>query len=206
MSAGTLTVGRKSSPSSDLGGGRGTIQCLHRSPNGEPQGSPVQHRIGVKNMVRTKKADPVELAHNVETCVCSDCKVVKLDEEVAQIAAKLAEERAWFQGHLRDTDTALAHLKERFERDAKIANPSRESLSRRIGLLEERVTDLETARSSKAIMDNTFDTKVIQRLRALEGNRPIQLGDRTESAIKSQLRKVELLLESVKRKIDDPPF
>ena len=156
-------------------------------------------------MVRTKKADPVELAHNVETCVCSDCKVVKLDEEVAQIAAKLAEERAWFQGHLRDTDTALAHLKERFERDAKIANPSRESLSRRIGLLEERVTDLETARVSKAIMDNTFDTKVIQRLRALEGNRPIEISDRDVAQISRDLKLVTAKLDRIVTRLS-PPF
>jgi hypothetical protein len=142
--------------------------------------------------------------HNVETCVCSDCKVAKLDEEVAQIAAKLAEERAGFQVHLRDTDLALALLSKRFEREAGIATPSRESLSRRIRLLEERITCLETARSSKVVADNSFETKVIQRLRVLEGDRPIQLGDREEALIKSQLRKVELLLESVQRKLDTP--
>ena len=172
-------------------------------------------------MVRTKKADPVEVTHNVESCVCSDCKTRKLELEVVDLKARYADEHAHYDARLREVKDSMVHtmtrmearlstnddtLRKRFDREAGIATPSRESLSRRIGLLEERVTDLETARSSKAIMDNTFDTKVIQRLRALEGDRPIQLGDRTESAIKSQLRKVELLLESVKRKIDDPPF
>ena len=178
-------------------------------------------------MVRTKKADPVEVTHNVESCVCSDCKTRKLELEVIDLKARYADEHAHYDARLREVKDSMVHtmtrmearlstnddtLRKRFERDAQIATPERESLSRRIKLLEERVTDLENARVSKVVGDNTFETKVTQRLRVLEagacpqGHRPIQLGDRTESAIKSQLRKVELLLESVKRKIDDPPF
>ena len=162
-------------------------------------------------MVRTKKADPVELTHNVETCVCSDCKVVKLDEEVIQLKAKLADEKAWFQVHLRQTDDAIARLKERFEREAGIATPSRESLSRRNKLLEERVTDLENARVSKVVGDNTFETKVTQRLRVLEagacpqGHRPVDIRDSDVTTITRELKKVTESLEKISFRLN-PPF
>jgi hypothetical protein len=171
-------------------------------------------------MVRTKKADPVEVTHNVESCVCSDCKTRKLELEVIDLKARYADEHAHYDARLREVKDSMVHtitrmearlstnddtLRKRFERDAQIATPERESLSRRIKLLEERVTDLENARSSKVVGDNTFETKVTQRLRSLEANRPIEISNRDAAAIARDIRKVNDHLERVVERLH-PPF
>ena len=175
-------------------------------------------------MVRTKKADPVEVTHNVESCVCSDCKTRKLELEVIDLKARYADERAHYEARLQEvvmrmTEAAsrmearinddwrlsVGNLSKRFDREAGIATPSRESLSRRIKLLEERVTDLENARSSKVVGDNTFETKVTQRLRSLEANRPIEISNRDAAAIARDIKKVNDHLERVIERLH-PPF
>ena len=171
-------------------------------------------------MVRTKKVDPVELTHNAESCVCSDCKTRKLELEVIDLKARYADEHAHYDARLREVKDSMVHtitrmearlstnddtLRKRFERDAQIATPERESLSRRIKLLEERVTDLENARSSKVVGDNTFETKVTQRLRSLEANRPIEISNRDAAAIARDIRKVNDHLERVVERLH-PPF
>ena len=170
-------------------------------------------------MVRTKKADPVEVTHNVESCVCSDCKTRKLELEVIDLKARYADEHAHYEARLKEVKDSIVNtmtrmearlsvnddtLRKRLDREAGIATPSRESLSRRIGMLEERITCLETARSSKVVGDNTFETKVTQRLRSLEANRPIEISNRDAAAIARDIRKVNDHLERVVERLNPP--
>ena len=71
--------------------------------------------------------------------------------------------------------------------------------------VEERVTDLETARSSKVVGDSTFETKVTQRLRDLEANKPIEIRDRDVAHISRDLNLVMERLERIATRLN-PPF
>ena len=174
-------------------------------------------------MVRTKKADPVEVTHNVESCVCSDCKTRKLELEVIDLQARYADERAHYDARLKDVKDSMllamtrmearinedwrtehVSLSKRFDREAGIATPSRESLSRRIKLLDERVTALENDRSSKVVEDNTFETKVTQRLRDLEACKPIEIRDRDVAHISRDLNLVRERLDRIANRLNPP--
>jgi hypothetical protein len=171
-------------------------------------------------MVRTKKVDPVELTHNAESCVCSDCKTRKLELEVIDLKARYADERAHYDARLKEVKDSLVNamtrmearlsinddtLRKRFDREAGIATPSRESLSRRIGRLEERITDLEKARTSKVVEDIGVESKIIQRLRVLESGRPVDIRDRDLTAITRELTKARASLENISSRLN-PPF
>ena len=145
-------------------------------------------------MVRTKKADPVEVTHNVESCVCSDCKIHKLELEVNDLKARYADERAHYE----------ARLYEVVMRSTETEARNRESLSRRIKLLEGRATDLENARLSKVVGDNTFETKVTQRLRDLEACKPIEIRDRDVAHISRDLNLVRERLERIVTRLNPP--
>ena len=174
-------------------------------------------------MVRTKKADPVEVTHNVESCVCSDCKIHKLELEVIDLKARYADERAHYQAQLANARTEIERtaarmearinldwrtehvsLSKRFDREAGIATPSRESLSRRIKLLEERVADLENTRRAAVVGDNTFETKVTQRLRDLEACKPIEMSDRDVAHISRDLNLVRERLARISTRLNPP--
>jgi hypothetical protein len=137
-----------------------------------------------------------EEAHNIGECICADCRTRRLQLKFLELQSKLADERDHFAAQMQLVEQRLLRLgervpltplpKERFEREMRLSTQAQESQAKRITSLE------ETVRSHT------------MRLRALEANRPIQLGDREEAAVKSQLRKVELLLESVHRKLETP--
>lgn len=175
-------------------------------------------------MVRTKKADPVEVTHNVESCVCSDCKTRKLELEVIDLKARYADERAHYDARLKDVkdsmllamtrmeariseDWRTSHvtLGKRFEQEVGHEDgSSRLSLSRRIRLLDERVTALENDRSSKVVEDNTFETKVTQRLRDLEACKPIEIRDRDVAHISRDLNLVRERLDRIANRLNPP--
>ena len=67
------------------------------------------------------------------------------------------------------------------------------------------MADLENTRRAAVVGDNTFETKVTQRLRSLEANRPIEISNRDAAAIARDIRKVNDHLERVVERLN-PPF
>ena len=146
-------------------------------------------------MVRTKKADPVEVTHNVESCVCSDCKTRKLELEVIDLKARYADERAHYQAQLANARKELELMMTRME--ARINLDWRASLvevSKRVALMEAGVSGANQAGYSD----------IVRRLRTLEANRPVEISNRDASVIQRDLKEVGRRLERIADRVDPP--
>jgi len=151
-------------------------------------------------MVRTKKADPVEVTHNVESCVCSDCKIHKLELEVIDLKARYADERAHYQAQLANARTEIERTAARMEARINLDwRTEHVTLSKRVALLEAEATK-PTGLASMA----NAQTDIIRRLRTLEANRPVEIRDRDVAHISRDIKLVTAKLDRIVDRLDPP--